>query len=64
MKGGVDELNKRLEFLKMNRLEIEQRSKNKSDIAPYSQTSKNRNKRAFDFKGKFYAGEGANRGLY
>lgn len=37
----------------MNRLEYEDRSKIKSEIA-YSQSTKNRSKGAFDLKGLFY----------
>jgi hypothetical protein len=37
----------------MNRLELEGRGKIKSEIG-YSQTSKNKAKGAFDFKGKYY----------
>ena len=49
---GIHELQKRLEFLKLNRMELEERSKIKSE---YSQTSKNKSRGMFDFKGKMYA---------
>lgn len=50
---GIDDLHKRLESLKMNRIELESRGRMKSEMN-YSLTSKNKTKGTFDFKGKFY----------
>lgn len=51
----MEALRKRIEIVKMNRmgLEIENRNKIKSEVS-YSQTTKNRSKGAFDFKGKTF----------
>lgn len=50
---GIDDLHRRLESLKMNRIELESRGRIKSEMN-YPQTSKNSTKGRFDFKGKFY----------
>lgn len=50
---GIDDLHKRLESLKLNRIELENRGKIKSEIG-YAQTSKHKAKGAFDFNGKYY----------
>ena len=50
---GIDDLHKRLESLKLNRIELENRGKIKSEIA-YAQTSKHKTKGTFDFNGKYY----------
>ncbi len=50
---GIDDLHKRLESLKLNRIELENRGKIKSEIG-YAQTSKHMAKGAFDFNGKYY----------
>lgn len=50
---GLEDLQKRIEMVKMNRMEYNSRNKIKSDMS-YSQTTKNKNKISFDFKGKLY----------
>lgn len=50
---GLESLYKRIEMVRMNRIEFDSRNKIKSDVS-YSQTAKNRPKGAFDFKGKTF----------
>lgn len=40
-------------MVRLNRIQFDSRNKIKSDVS-YSQTTKNRTKGAFDFKGKTY----------
>lgn len=50
---GIDDLHKRLQSLKMNRIQLENRGRIKSELG-YPLTSKNKTKGTFDFKGKIY----------
>lgn len=50
---GLENLYKRIELVRLNRIEFDSRNKIKSDVS-YSQTAKNRPKGAFDFKGKTF----------
>ena len=55
-KKGIEQLNKRMSVIQHNRREIHSRQKINSEIMNYSQSTKNRPKGAFDFKGKAYEG--------
>lgn len=48
-------------MIRHNRKEINSRQKINSDFVSYSQSTKNRAKGAFDFKGKAFEGERLNK---